>query len=188
MSARLRATRRLRRRSARRRWGHRASVESILASALTALYDWGGMFADQSTARPRRHQPLQEDLRRRARVAYECSLPVTFRGRLWLTIARRGRPDRLRPAGAAASHSAYIRSPDCTRQDMLTQSCTVDAWPTCSASAIMYPGCAANPRRRAAADSWGHVEYMKNFRLRHRARAAMARMAARRSRPSPSSH
>jgi len=117
-----------------RRWGHRASVASILASALTALR-LGRHVCGPIDARPRRHQPLQEDLRRRAhaglRSAGERSAPV----RRW-----RARPDPQRPAGGAASRSVYIRSPDCTRQDMLAQSCTVDAWPACSASAIMYPG------------------------------------------------
>jgi hypothetical protein len=84
------------------RWLHWQDMLAFKAAG-ALHYDWGGMFADEST-------PEQTGINRFKRsfggtpvLAYECSEPVTLRGRVWLTV--RGtlhRPAR-RPAPAAAS-------------------------------------------------------------------------------------
>jgi hypothetical protein len=68
-------------------------------------YDWGGMFADEST-------PERAGLNRFKRtfggtpvLAYECSAPATLRGRVWLTVRsalRRREVPRPLPAARAA--------------------------------------------------------------------------------------
>jgi hypothetical protein len=83
------------------RWLHWQDMLAFRAAG-TAHYDWGGMFADEST-------PERAGLNRFKRtfggmpvLAYECSVPVTLRGRLWLRV-RALRPEPKRPSSAAAS-------------------------------------------------------------------------------------
>lgn len=85
------------------RWLHWQDMLAFRAAG-TLHYDWGGMFADEST-------PERAGLNRFKRtfggmpvLAYECSVPVTLRGRLWLTVrALRREPRRPSPAAATAA-------------------------------------------------------------------------------------
>lgn len=83
------------------RWLHWQDMLAFKAAG-TVHYDWGGMFADDST-------PERAGLNRFKRtfggtpvLAYECPVPVTLRGRVWLAV-RALRPEPKRPSPAAAS-------------------------------------------------------------------------------------
>jgi hypothetical protein len=84
------------------RWLHWQDMLAFKAAG-ALHYDWGGMFADEST-------PEQAGINRFKRtfggtpvLAYECSLPVTLRGRVWLKVRGALRREAKRPRPAAAS-------------------------------------------------------------------------------------
>ncbi|HEX4619712.1 MAG TPA: hypothetical protein VH135_08270, partial [Steroidobacteraceae bacterium] len=85
-------------------WLHWQDMLAFKAAG-ALLYDWGGMFADESTPERAGINRFKRSFGGTPVVAYECSLPVTLRGRLWLAVrgaVRRGAP-RPRPAAASAA-------------------------------------------------------------------------------------
>ena len=84
------------------RWLH---WQDMLAfKAVGALhYDWGGMFADESTPECAGINRFKRSFGGAPLLAYECSVPVTLRGRVWLTMRGALRRDPQRPRPEAAS-------------------------------------------------------------------------------------
>jgi hypothetical protein len=86
------------------RWLHWRDMLSFKTAGLT-YYDWGGMFADESTPECAGINRFKRTFGGTPVLAYECSVPVTLRGRVWLTVRgalRRGaKPPR--PAAASAA-------------------------------------------------------------------------------------
>jgi hypothetical protein len=75
------------------RWLHWRDMLAFKA-ARALCYDWGGMFADESTAERAGINRFKRTFGGAPVLAYECTVPVTLRGRVWLTL--RG---ALRPGG-----------------------------------------------------------------------------------------
>lgn len=85
------------------RWLHWQDMLAFRADG-TVHYDWGGMFADESTPERAGINRFKRTFGGLPVVAYECSVPVTLRGRLWLTVrSLRREPKRPDPAAASAA-------------------------------------------------------------------------------------
>jgi hypothetical protein len=65
-------------------------------------YDWGGMFVDESTPECAGINRFKRAFGGTPVLAYECTVPVTLRGRVWLAVrgALRRQPKRPRPLAA----------------------------------------------------------------------------------------
>jgi hypothetical protein len=63
------------------------------------------MFADESTPERAGINRFKRSFGGTPVLAYECSVPVTLRGRVWLTVrgVLRGKAPRPRPAAASAA-------------------------------------------------------------------------------------
>ena len=86
------------------RWLHWQDMLAFKAAG-AVHYDWGGMFADESTAERAGINRFKRTFGGAPVLAYECSVPITLRGRLWVTLRgalRRG-AQRPRPAAARAA-------------------------------------------------------------------------------------
>ena len=85
------------------RWLHWQDMLAFRAAG-TLHYDWGGMFADESAAERAGINHFKRTFGAAPVIAYEYWVPVTLRGRLWLTLraALRRAPKRLRPEAASA--------------------------------------------------------------------------------------
>lgn len=94
------------------RWLHWRDMLG-LRDAGVLRYDWGGMFADESTPERAGINRFKRTFGGLPVLAYECRVPATLRGRVWLTLR--------------ALRSRYIRSPDCTAHGIPGQSRTVEA-------------------------------------------------------------
>jgi hypothetical protein len=84
------------------RWLHWRDMLDFKAAG-ARCYDWGGMFEDESTPERAGINHFKRTFGGTPLLAYECTLPVTLRGRVWLTlrdVLRRGA--RQRPAAQAA--------------------------------------------------------------------------------------
>jgi hypothetical protein len=66
-------------------------------------YDWGGMFSDESTPERAGINRFKRTFGGAPVLAYECTVPVTLRGRLWLTVRGALHREARRPPPAAAS-------------------------------------------------------------------------------------
>jgi hypothetical protein len=87
------------------RWLHWRDMLAF-KSAGVRHYDWGGMFPDESTPERAGINRFKRTFRGTPVLAYECSVPVTLRGRVWLGVrgvlrpapkraqSRRARPER----------------------------------------------------------------------------------------------
>lgn len=86
------------------RWLHWQDMLAFKAAGVLH-YDWGGMFADESTPERAGINRFKRTFGGTPVLAYECSQPVTLRGRVWLTV--RGTLHRRVPRPpAAAPHAA----------------------------------------------------------------------------------
>jgi hypothetical protein len=65
-------------------------------------YDWGGMFAQESTPERAGINRFKRAFGGTPVLAYECSIPVTLRGRMWLRLRGLLRRDAQRPRPEAA--------------------------------------------------------------------------------------
>lgn len=83
------------------RWLHWQDMLAFKAAG-ALLYDWGGMFADESTPERAGINRFKRTFGGTPALAYECSVPVTLRGRVWLRM-RALRRQAQRPPAAAAS-------------------------------------------------------------------------------------
>jgi hypothetical protein len=86
------------------RWLHWQDMLAFKAAG-AVHYDWGGMFADESTPERAGINRFKRTFGGSPVLAYECTVPVTLRGRLWLTLRgalRRG-AQRPRPVAARAA-------------------------------------------------------------------------------------
>jgi hypothetical protein len=84
------------------RWLHWQDMLAFKATG-TLHYDWGGMFPDESTAERAGINRFKRTFGGTPALAYECSVPVTLRGRVWLTVRtalRRDAQQRPRPEAA----------------------------------------------------------------------------------------
>jgi len=84
------------------RWLHWRDMLGFKAAGLRR-YDWGGMFAPESTPEEAGINRFKRSFGGQAILAYQCSVPVTLRGRLWVVIRSALRRAPKRPAPAAAS-------------------------------------------------------------------------------------
>lgn len=84
------------------RWLHWRDMLEFRSAGLR-YYDWGGMFAPESTPEQAGINRFKRSFGGRPVLAYQCALPVTLRGRVWLVIRRALRPSPARPPRAAAS-------------------------------------------------------------------------------------
>ncbi len=86
------------------RWLHWQDMLAFKAAG-ALLYDWGGMFADESTPERAGINRFKRTFGGNPALAYECSVPVTLRGRVWLRVrsALRRQAQRPRPAAASAA-------------------------------------------------------------------------------------
>jgi Acetyltransferase (GNAT) domain len=86
------------------RWLHWQDMLAFKAAGLRH-YDWGGMFAEESTAEEAGVNRFKRTFGGRPVLAYECTVPVTLRGRVWLMIrgALRRPPKRPGPEAASAA-------------------------------------------------------------------------------------
>jgi hypothetical protein len=86
------------------RWLHWRDMLTYKAMGLR-YYDWGGMFADESTPERAGIHRFKRSFGGLPVLAYECSAPVTLRGRMWLLLrsALRRPPKDSRPAAASAA-------------------------------------------------------------------------------------
>lgn len=69
------------------RWLHWQDMLTFRAAGVLH-YDWGGMFADDSTPERAGINRFKRSFGGAPVQAYECSVPVTLRGRVWLTVRR----------------------------------------------------------------------------------------------------
>ncbi|HWZ62586.1 MAG TPA: hypothetical protein VNX02_06160 [Steroidobacteraceae bacterium] len=84
------------------RWLHWRDMLDFKAAG-ACCYDWGGMFEDESTPERAGINHFKRTFGGTPVLAYECTVPVTLRGRVWLRlreVLRRG--PRQRPAAQAA--------------------------------------------------------------------------------------
>jgi hypothetical protein len=84
------------------RWLHWRDMLAFKAAG-ALHYDWGGMFADESTPERAGIHRFKKSFGGVPVLAYECSVPVTLRGRVWLTVRGTLRRGAKRPRPAAAS-------------------------------------------------------------------------------------
>jgi len=84
------------------RWLHWQDMLAFKAEG-ALHYDWGGMFADESTPERAGINRFKRSFGGAPALAYECILPVTLRGRLWLTLRGALRREAKRPRPAAAN-------------------------------------------------------------------------------------
>jgi hypothetical protein len=84
------------------RWLHWQDMLAFKAEG-ALHYDWGGMFADESTPERAGINRFKRGFGGAPALAYECTLPVTLRGRLWLTLRGALRREAKRPRPAAAN-------------------------------------------------------------------------------------
>ncbi|HYL00581.1 MAG TPA: GNAT family N-acetyltransferase [Steroidobacteraceae bacterium] len=84
------------------RWLHWQDMLAFKAAGLLH-YDWGGMFAQESTPERAGINRFKRAFGGTPVLAYECSIPVTLRGRMWLTLRGLLRRDAQRPRPEAAS-------------------------------------------------------------------------------------
>ena len=84
------------------RWLHWQDMLTFKAAG-ALVYDWGGMFADESTAERAGINRFKRTFCGTPVLAYECSVPVTLRGRLWLKVRGVLHREAKRPLPAAAS-------------------------------------------------------------------------------------
>ena len=89
------------------RWLHWRDMLTFKSQGLRS-YDWGGMFADESTPERAGIHRFKRSFGGVPVLAYECSLPVTLRGRVWLLIrgALRSPPRHSDPAAASVPGTA----------------------------------------------------------------------------------
>jgi hypothetical protein len=85
------------------RWLHWQDMLAFKAAG-ALHYDWGGMFAEESTPERAGINRFKRTFGGVPALAYECSVPVTLRGRVWLTVrgALRREVKRPRPQASAA--------------------------------------------------------------------------------------
>lgn len=84
------------------RWLHWQDMLAFKAAG-GLHYDWGGMFADESTPERAGINRFKRSFGGTPVVAYECPVPVTLRGRLWLRVRGVLRREAKRPRPEAAS-------------------------------------------------------------------------------------
>jgi hypothetical protein len=84
------------------RWLHWQDMLAFKAAG-AVHYDWGGMFADESTAERAGINRFKRTFGGVPVLAYECSVPVTLRGRVWLAVRGALRREAQRPRPAATS-------------------------------------------------------------------------------------
>lgn len=87
------------------RWLHWQDMLAFRAAGLRR-YDWGGMFDPESTAEEVGINRFKRSFGGRPVLAYQCAVPVTLRGRVWLILSgalRRQPKKRPRPAAASAA-------------------------------------------------------------------------------------
>jgi hypothetical protein len=84
------------------RWLHWQDMLQLKARGITR-YDWGGLFSDESTPERFGINNFKRSFGPKPLRAYDCTVPLTLRGRLWLPLReawRRRQP--LRPRGGGA--------------------------------------------------------------------------------------
>ena len=75
-------------------------------------YDWGGLFEDESVPGNAGINKFKRDFGGRQVRTYDCALPVTLKGRIWLALREAWRRrNSVRPAGARSG------SPDLSAKD-----------------------------------------------------------------------
>lgn len=84
------------------RWLHWQDMLAFKAER-ALHYDWGGMFADESTPERAGINRFKRTFRGAPVLAYECSVPVTLRGRVWLRVRGLLHREAKRPNPTAAS-------------------------------------------------------------------------------------
>jgi CelD/BcsL family acetyltransferase involved in cellulose biosynthesis len=67
-------------------------------------YDWGGLFEDESVPGNAGINNFKRDFGGREARTYDCTAPVTLRGRVWLGL-RNWRARNLRPAPASVQEA-----------------------------------------------------------------------------------
>lgn len=82
------------------RWLHWQDMLAFRESGLLR-YDWGGMFTDESTAGHAGINRFKRSFGGSPRLAYECRVPVTLRGRVWLALRAALGPRATRPGDEA---------------------------------------------------------------------------------------
>lgn len=86
------------------RWLHWRDMLAFKAAGLRR-YDWGGMFEPESTAEEAGINRFKRTFGGQPVLAYQYAVPVTLRGRMWLTVsgALRRQPRRAPPAVVGAA-------------------------------------------------------------------------------------
>ena len=84
------------------RWLHLQDMRAFKAAG-GLHYDWGGIFADECTPERAGVNRFKRSFGGVPVLAYECSVPVTLRGRVWLTVRGALRREAKRPHPALAS-------------------------------------------------------------------------------------
>ena len=84
------------------RWLHWQDMLAFKAAG-ALVYDWGGMFADESTPERAGINRFKRSFGGTPVLSYECTVPATVRGRVWLAVRGALRRPAPRPPPAAAS-------------------------------------------------------------------------------------
>jgi hypothetical protein len=84
------------------RWLHWRDMLEFKAAGLRH-YDWGGMFVPESTPEEAGINRFKRSFGGHPIRAFQCAVPVTLRGRLWVAVRSALRRQPRRPAPAAAN-------------------------------------------------------------------------------------
>jgi len=101
------------------RWLHWRDMLGFKAAGLSR-YDWGGMFEPESTAEQAGINRFKRSFGGRPVLAYQCAVPVTLRGRVWLRVSgalRRGPRRRRLSVMADRARRADPAAPRATDSD-----------------------------------------------------------------------
>lgn len=84
------------------RWLHWKDMLQLKAMGISR-YDWGGLFGDESTPERAGINQFKKDFGGQPVQGYDCTLPATFKGRIYLPLRDAWRDrHRARPAASAA--------------------------------------------------------------------------------------
>ena len=85
------------------RWLHWKDMQQLKEVGIER-YDWGGLFEDESTAERAGINNFKRDFGGRQARTYQCSVPVTVTGRVWLPLREVWRQrNRAAPAASAVA-------------------------------------------------------------------------------------
>ncbi len=97
------------------RWLHWQDMLQLRARGLTR-YDWGGFFADESTAESAGINNFKRSFGPTTIPTFDCTIPVTLRGRMWLALrdawrSRRPAHPAARRLQETAAHAGTLAQP-----------------------------------------------------------------------------